>query len=204
MPVVAVVDSGGANIASLMFALQRIGRSAEVTADPLRIRTASHVILPGVGTAHDAMTRLRAAGLDVLIPTLTQPVLGICLGMQLLFGSSDEAASAGSCTETLGIVPGRVARMSASPSRPVPHMGWNQVRVRPDSSLFTDIPQDPYFYFVHSFAAPVSEYTVASSEYGTSFCAAVKRDNFYGVQFHPERSSSSGAQLLANFLALKG
>jgi imidazole glycerol-phosphate synthase subunit HisH len=199
---VVVIDSGGANIASLLFALQRQGARAEVSVDPARIRAASHVLLPGVGAAHDTMQRLNANGLAAVIPTLTQPLLGICLGMQLLYSASAEAASGSTETAGLGIVPGRVERLHASTNLPVPHMGWNQFEPLAEDPLFDGIPTGAYFYYVHSFAAPVSTATIASCEYGGHFTAAVRRANFRGVQFHPERSAAAGARLLANFLSL--
>jgi len=199
---VVVIDSGGANLASLQFALRRLGTNAEVTQDPARIRAASHVLLPGVGAAPDAMARLAAAGVDAVLPTLEQPVLGICLGMQLLFEASEETTGAAGETRCLGIVPGRVARMTASCERPVPHMGWNQLEVLQDDPLFRGISPGDYVYFVHSFAAPVGTATLAACNYGGLFTAAVRRGNFRGVQFHPERSAAVGARLLANFIAL--
>jgi imidazole glycerol-phosphate synthase subunit HisH len=199
---VVIIDSGGANLASLQYALQRLGASAEVSTDAARIRAASHVLLPGVGAAHDTMSRLQERGLDALLPTLRQPVLGICLGMQLLFDSSAEAPAGGTATRALGIVPGHVARMAASPTRPVPHMGWNQLRPLREDPLFQDIQPGEYVYFVHSFAAPVTGDTVASTDYDGEFCAAVHRGNFRGVQFHPERSAGVGARVLTNFLRI--
>jgi imidazole glycerol-phosphate synthase subunit HisH len=199
---VVVIDSGGANLASLLYALRRLGATAEVSADAARVRRASHVLLPGVGAAHDAMARLRAAGLDTLLPTLTQPLLGICLGMQLLFDASDETAAGAHETRCLGIVPGRVTRMAAAPGRPVPHMGWNQLEPLCADPLFDGIARGDYMYFVHSFAAPVSADTLVTSDYGGHFTAAVRRSNFRGVQFHPERSAAVGSRLLGNFLLL--
>jgi glutamine amidotransferase len=199
---VVIIDSGGANLASLRFALARLGASAEVSTDADRIRRASHVLLPGVGAAHDTMARLRQHALDQLIPTLRQPVLGICLGMQLLFESSEEAAAGTTHTPTLGVIPGRVARMAASPTRPVPHMGWNQLEPLRLDPLLAGIEAGAYFYFVHSYAAPVTADTLATSDYEGRFCAAVRRGNFRGVQFHPERSAGNGARLIANFIAL--
>ena len=199
---VAVIDSGGANIASLLYALQRLGARAELTTDATRIRAASHVLLPGVGAAHHTMQRLNSNGLASLIPTLTQPLLGICLGMQLLYDASAEAAAGFTETPGLGIVPGKVARLAASPQQPVSHMGWNQAELRSDDPLFDGIASGTYFYFVHSYAAPVSGDTLASCDYGGSFTSAVRRGNFRGVQFHPERSAAAGARLLANFIAL--
>jgi glutamine amidotransferase len=150
------------------------------------------------------MARLRQLGLDQLITTLKQPVLGICLGMQLLFESSAEAARGNTQTPTLGLVPGHVTKMLASPTRPVPHMGWNQLEPLSDDPLFAGIDPGAYVYFVHSYAAPITANTMAASDYEGRFCAAVRRDNFCGVQFHPERSAAVGARVLSNFLALRG
>jgi glutamine amidotransferase len=201
---VVVIDSGGANLASLLFALDRLGQQAEVSTDAARIRAATHVLLPGVGAAPDAMARLRVAGLDSVIPTLTQPLLGICLGMQLLFEASAETLNGNGQTVGLGIVPGRIGRLTAAPDRPVPHMGWNQLAPLRADPLFNDINAGDYVYFVHSYVAPVSPSTLATCDYGGNFAAAVVQGNFRGVQFHPERSASVGARLLANFLALDG
>jgi len=200
---VVVIDSGGANLASLLHALGRLGVKAEVSRDAARIAAASHVLLPGVGAAPDAMKRLADAGVAGLLPKLTQPVLGICLGMQLLFEASEETVGGGTTeTRCLGIVPGRVARIPASPGQPVPHMGWNQLELLAEDPLFDGIKDGDYVYFVHSFAVPVGPYTLAASDYGGRFTAAVRRGNFRGVQFHPERSAAVGARLLANFVAL--
>jgi len=191
---VAIIDSGGANIASLVFALRRLGREAVLTRDPDAIRAAGRVILPGVGAAADAMERLASHGLDRLIPTLTQPVLGICLGMQLLFEESEEGAA-----RCLGIIPG-TARRFAADAGAVPHMGWNQVRRRAESPLLSGIADGEYFYFVHSYALPEGPATVATSDYGGPFTAIAARGNFHGTQFHPERSGPAGARVLRNFL----
>jgi glutamine amidotransferase len=194
---IVIVANGGANIASLQFALERLGSASEVSADAARIRAATHVILPGVGAAADAMTRLRNSGLDALIPTLTQPVLGICLGMQLLHEASAEGA-----TRCLGIIPGAASRFVEAPGRPVPHMGWNTLTVERSCPLLSGLGGSDYAYFVHSYALPVSEATVASCRYGASFSACVAWRNFYGAQFHPERSAGVGARLLRNFLQI--
>lgn len=194
---VVVIENGGGNVASVRYALDRLGVDAELTSDADRIRRATHVILPGVGAAKDAMQRLRATGLDRVIPTLEQPVLGICLGMQLLFESSAEGNVA-----CLGIVPGRAERFPDSPDRPVPHMGWNRLAARAESPLLAGIAPDDYAYFVHSYALPVGPDTVATTTYGAPFTAVVSRGNFHGAQFHPERSARTGARLLANFLSL--
>jgi glutamine amidotransferase len=196
-PRIAIVANGGANIASLQFALQRLEAGSAVTADATEIRAASHVILPGVGAAADAMERLRQSGLDSVIPTLRQPVLGICLGMQLLFESSQEGDA-----RCLGIIPGRASRFPTACARPVPHMGWNTLDIRRPCALLAGLADGDYAYFVHSYALEVSEATVASTGYGAPFSACVQWRNFYGAQFHPERSAAVGSRLLKNFLAI--
>ncbi|MDZ4812495.1 MAG: imidazole glycerol phosphate synthase subunit HisH [Pseudomonadota bacterium] len=195
---VVLVDAGGSNVGSVQAALQRLGVAAEMTADSEHIRAASHVILPGVGAARPGMQRLRDSGLDLLIPRLTQPVLGVCLGMQLLFESSEEAD-----TQCLGVVPGRVARFCESTSFRLPHMGWNSLERLTDAPLLNGIQSGDYAYFVHSYAAPLGPASVASCRHGRVFTAALSWKNFHGAQFHPERSASVGARLLANFLEMK-
>jgi imidazole glycerol-phosphate synthase subunit HisH len=193
-----IVDSGGANISSLRFALGRLGCHAPLTAEAGRIQGASHVFLPGVGAADDAMTRLEQRGLAELLRSLRAPVLGICLGMQLLFEASEEDGG----RECLGVIPGRVVRMPTGPDRPVPHMGWNLTSLTTHCPLFDGMPGAAHFYYVHSFAAPPGPDTVAVADYGGEFSAVVSRANFHGTQFHPERSGPAGARLLGNFLAL--
>jgi imidazole glycerol-phosphate synthase subunit HisH len=195
---VVIVASGGANIASLGFALERLGAPSALSCDAARIQAASHVILPGVGAAADAMARLRRAGLHTVIAGLTQPVLGICLGMQLLYQASEEGAA-----QCLGVIPGVASRFGEEPGRPVPHMGWNTLSIRRPCPLLAGLADDCFAYFVHSFALPVSEATVASCTYGGPFSACVAWGNFYGAQFHPERSAAVGARLLKNFLDLR-
>ena len=192
---VAIIDGGGANIASLRFALERLGRESVLTTDPEIITTASHVILPGVGAARAGMDRLTATGLDRLIPTLTQPVLGICLGMQLLFDASEEDDA-----RCLGVIPGKAQRFLPAPDRPVPHMGWNQLHKLADAPLMEGIAEDAHCYFVHSYALPVTAATLATASYGWDFTAIAAQDNFLAAQFHPERSGVTGATLLRNFL----
>lgn len=192
-----IIDSGGANLASLQFALERLGARATVTSDARAIAAATRVILPGVGSAADAMQRLRRSRLAELLPTLRQPVLGICLGMQLLFERSAEGT-----TECLGILPGSARQLEAAPGRPVPHMGWNQLTGLRADPLLAGIEPGEYFYFVHSYAVPASPVTLASVHYGQAVSAVVRRGNFWGTQFHPERSASAGARLLGNFLGL--
>lgn len=193
---VAVVDSGGANIASVLQALQRLGASAVFTSDPEVIAGAERVILPGVGSAGAAMDKLRESGIDTLIPRLTQPVLGICLGMQLLFERSTESDG-----RLLGIIGADVERLPQAPGLRIPHMGWNQIELRREDPLLSGLAGG-WFYFVHSFAAPLGEWTLASSEHGRPFSAIVQQGNFRGAQFHPERSATFGARLLRNFLEL--
>lgn len=191
----AIIDSGGANISSVRHALKRLGAETVFTADAATIRSADRVILPGVGAAGAAMSRLRELGLVECIRALQQPVLGICLGMQLLFDRSDEDD-----TECLGIIPGTLSLLKTSPGVRVPHMGWNTTTAVRQDALLNGLPEHPWFYFVHSYFAPISEHTVAACTHGEPFTAIVARGNFYGAQFHPERSSRHGARLLANFL----
>ena len=192
-----IVANGGANIASLQFALERLKVASAVSADAAEIRAASHVILPGVGAAADAMSRLRRNRLDTLIPTLEQPVLGICLGMQLMFEASEEGDA-----RCLGIIPGRASRFPPAAALPVPHMGWNTLDIRRPCPLLAGINDGDYAYFVHSYALHLSAATVASTDYGAPFSACVQWRNFYGAQFHPERSAAVGARLLQNFLTI--
>lgn len=195
MSALAIVDSGGANLASLRFALERLGARSSVTSDAGALRRASRIILPGVGSAPDAMRRLRETGLAEAIVSLERPVLGICLGMQLLFEQSEEGS-----VECLGVLPGAVRRLVPAPGRPVPHMGWNQLRLLRPDPLLQGIGEREYVYFVHGYAAPVSVDTLASTDYGLELSAVVRRANFWGTQFHPERSGPTGARILANFL----
>lgn len=192
-----IIDSGGANLASLQFAFERLGAKTRVSADAAEIRSAPRVILPGVGAAADAMARLRNNHVADLLPSLTQPVLGICLGMQLLFERSEEGE-----TDCLGILPDSVRRLQPMAGRPVPHMGWNQLSPVREDPLLDGIAPNDYVYFVHSFAVPVSDVTLASADYGVTLSAIVRRGNFWGTQFHPERSARVGARVLANFLKL--
>ena len=193
---VAIIDNGGANIASLRHALERLGAGSVLTTSAAELAAAPRVLLPGVGAAADAMARLRSLGLVDAIRGLTQPVLGICLGMQLLYERSEEGD-----TECLGLVPGRVRRLADGPDLPVPHMGWNQLEPGRADPLLEGLREREHFYYVHSYAAPVGADTVATTNYGGPFTAVVRRGNFAGAQFHPERSGPAGARLLANFLA---
>jgi glutamine amidotransferase len=191
---IAVVNSGGANIASVLHALRRLGVDPKFTGDAMEIRSADRVILPGVGAAGRAMEVLDQLGLTPVIQQLKQPVLGICLGMQLLFESSEEDDA-----RLLGLIPGRLRRLKESQGLRVPHMGWNAITNQAPDNL-TEPLDGKWFYFVHSFAAPVSEWTLATSTHGIEFSAIVRKGNFYGAQFHPERSAKAGAELLSGFL----
>ena len=193
-----IIDSGGANLASLRFAFERLGAPTVVTTDPQVIRSATRVILPGVGSARDAMQRLHKSQLASLLPTLTQPVLGICLGMQLLFRDSEEGPA-----DCLGILPDSVRRLQAAAGRPVPHMGWNTLLPTRDDPILEGVGSQDYVYFVHSYAAPFSAVTLATTDYGAAVSAVVRKDNFWGTQFHPERSAEAGARILQNFLRLE-
>ena len=191
----AIIDSGGANIASLRFAIERLGIDSQVTTDAATLRAATHVMLPGVGAAADCMERLRSANLVETIRSLRQPLLGVCVGMQLLFESSEE----GNVT-CLGLLPGRVQRFPDREGLPVPHMGWNQIEFARPSPLLDDVDSGDHMYFVHSYCAPMNESTVATTTYGERFAAIVRRDNVFGAQFHPERSARAGSLVLRNFL----
>ena len=197
---IAVVDYDTGNLRSVADALHRAGAEFILTADPALLRRADRVILPGVGEASSAMAKLRERGLDTVIPTLTQPVLGICIGMQLLCRSSEEGDAA-----CLGIFPTDVVRLpdrTADGPLKAPHMGWDTIsELR--TPLFDGMAEDTYVYYVHSFAAEPCAATVATTRYGVPFSAALGRGNFFGTQFHPEKSGAAGSRILRNFLTLK-
>lgn len=190
----AVIDTG-ANLASLTTALERLGAECRVTDSPRELRRARRAILPGVGTAGPAMRRLRALGLDRELQRYKRPLLGICLGMQLLAEYSNEGD-----VECLGLLPGRVVRLDPGPGMPVPHMGWNRLRMRQASPLLEGVPDGTHAYFVHGYALPVNGACLATCEYGSDFAAAAGRDGLYATQFHPERSGPPGARIIWNFL----
>jgi glutamine amidotransferase len=193
---VAVVDSGGANISSVLHALGRLGVEPDFTSDAQVISKAERVILPGVGAAGRAMEVLRSHRLTEILKKLTQPVLGICLGMQLLFESSEEDDAS-----LLGLIPARLKKLHSANGLRVPHMGWNAIENQQPDILTAPLDRQ-WFYFVHSYAAPVGNWTLSTSTHGEPFSAIVRQDNFYGAQFHPERSAVAGATLLRGFLEI--
>jgi glutamine amidotransferase len=194
---VVLIDAGGANIGSVRYAFERLGATVRFSADPVEIARADRVVLPGVGAAAAGMARLRELALVDCVRALRQPLLGVCLGMQLLFDASDEGD-----VDCLGLLPGRVRRITGAPGVRVPHMGWNTLEPLRDDALLRGIDPDRSAYFVHSYAAPVTDDTVAACTHGDRFAAVVRRGNRMGAQFHPERSARAGALLLENFLAL--
>ncbi|MFI5192994.1 MAG: imidazole glycerol phosphate synthase subunit HisH [Chitinophagales bacterium] len=191
-----ILKYNAGNIRSVLYALERIGAEAEVTDDPDAIKSADKVIFPGVGEASTAMQYLRERKLDQLIRNLKQPVLGICLGLQLMCTHSEENE-----TECLGIFNTGVKKFSKESGLKIPQIGWNKVEVSP-VPLFSGIPEEPYCYFVHSYYAALCADTAAVTEYGIRFSSALQKENFYGVQFHPEKSAGTGEQILKNFIQL--
>lgn len=200
-----IIDTGCANLASVRMAFERLGVQPLVSSKAADIEGADKLILPGVGTAVAAMKNLNDRGLVPLIRAATQPLLGFCLGMQMLAEASEESMGTQGSPDTLidclGIVPGRIRLMEVGNLR-LPHMGWNQIEHDETHPLLSGIPSGSYFYFVHSYALEVTEATLATCDYGQPFTAIVSRDNFFGAQFHPERSGATGARLLKNFLEL--
>src|SRR5262245_36350222 len=198
MASVAVVDSGVADVTSVRFALERLGAPAKLTADPAEIAAASHVLLPGVGAAGPGMAKLQQKSLIGCLKELRQPMMGVCLGMQLMYERSTEGN-----VECLGLLKGEVRRFKNGPDLTVPHMGWNDVTpARSGDVLLAGLVPGEQAYYVHSFFAPVTDDTVAVCDYGVPFAAMVHRGNLYGCQFHPERSSAVGKRVLENFLAV--
>ncbi|WP_261817181.1 imidazole glycerol phosphate synthase subunit HisH [Vibrio gallicus] len=199
---VVIIDTGCANVSSVRFAIERLGYPVTISKLPEVVLGADKLFLPGVGTASEAMQNLEQRNLIELVKQIEKPVLGICLGMQLLGQFSEEKGQkADEIVPCLGLCEGEVRKLD-SKQYPLPHMGWNTVTAKAGHPLFKGIESDEYFYFVHSFAMPVGSYTIASCDYGSSFSAAVQSGNYYGVQFHPERSSKAGSQLIKNFLEL--
>jgi len=191
---IVIINYGAGNIQSIMFAIERLGYKAVLSNNPEEIQAADKVIFPGVGEASYAMKMLEESGLDTLIPTLKQPVLGICLGMQLMCNSSEEGDTKG-----LGIFDVDVVKFSSKVK--VPQMGWNNI-YNLKSDLFKGIAENEYMYLVHSFYAPICNETIATTDYELEYSSALENDNFYGTQFHPEKSGDIGEQILKNFLLL--
>jgi imidazole glycerol-phosphate synthase subunit HisH len=194
---ITIVEGVGSNVASIKHALARVGERCQVTADAAVIAGADKLILPGVGHASTAMRQLKKLGLIDTLRNITQPILGICLGMQLLYARSEEGS-----VDTLGLIPGEVSALKTE-SLPLPHMGWSPLRLQQAKHpLLHNIAPESYVYFVHSFACPINDCTVASADYTRPFSAICAKDNVMGMQFHPERSGDIGEQLLANFVRM--
>lgn len=192
----AVVKLGVGNTAAVMFALERLGARAALTDDPARIEEADRVILPGVGAAAHAMRMIDERGLRDVLVRFTRPLLGICLGQQILFDSSEEGDARG-----LGLISGRVVRLPVSRREVSPHMGWSRLQCEREHPLLDGVRDGDYVYFVHSYVCPVGEATIATAQYGAPFTAMAARGKIFGCQFHPERSAEVGARILANFLS---
>jgi glutamine amidotransferase len=203
MQKVTIIDTGCANLSSVKFAFDRLGVECTVSADEKIINNSDKLILPGVGTAVAAMKNLKERNLPEIITNCKQPILGICLGMQMLAQSSQEKMNSEDVQDIkcLGIINGQVKLMQVK-NTPLPHMGWNQVFFKNDCPLFKDINNGSYFYFVHSYALEVTEHTIGICNYENDFSAIVNKDNFYGTQFHPEKSGKVGAKLLENFIKM--
>ncbi|KAB7768154.1 imidazole glycerol phosphate synthase subunit HisH [Xanthomonas maliensis] len=194
---VALIDAGGANLGSVRYALERLGVQARVVRDAAGLEGAERVILPGVGAAPEAMARLQAQGLIAPLQQLQVPLIGICLGMQLLFEHSEEGD-----VDCLGLLPGIVRHMTPALGIRVPHMGWNRLLPLRESPLIAGLPERSSAYFVHGYAAPVTADTVAACDHGGLFTAVVQQGLRCGAQFHPERSAETGARILRNFLEM--
>ncbi|WKL55914.1 imidazole glycerol phosphate synthase subunit HisH [Asticcacaulis sp. ZE23SCel15] len=195
MSKIVVVELGCANTASVLFALERLGAEAVLSSDAAEIAAAPKLVLPGVGAAGFAMSQARELGLVEVLRGFERPLLGVCLGQQLLFEASDEGD-----VECLGLIPGKVTKMIVPENYVVPHMGWNTLEPLKDDPLNDGVYAGDYAYFVHSFVCPVNDYTLTQSTYGEPFAAMVRKGNVWGCQFHPERSSATGAKILENFL----
>ncbi len=197
IPNIVIIDYGAGNVFSVRNALQSFGVDAIVSDDPDVIQGADKVIFPGVGAAGKAMNQLRGKGLNEIIPRLTQPVLGICLGMQLLMEFSGEDN-----TECLGVIPGEVKKISGWQGLRVPHMGWNRVKYSREHPLFSGMSEHEWMYFVHSYYVSQHPFAIGVTDYHESFTSVIEMNNFIGVQFHPEKSAESGIRLIQNFIKL--
>ena len=193
---VAIIDYNAGNVRSVLYAMERLGQEAVLTADHEQIRSAEKVIFPGVGEARNTMSFLHEKGLDDLIRSLQQPVLGICLGMQLLCEHSEEGS-----TPCLGIIPQQVKRFIPRHGEKVPHMGWNTVQ-RSEGSWLSPEVQDQHVYFVHSYYVEEGPFTAAATQHIHRFSSVLQKDNFYATQFHPEKSGPVGERILRDFLSL--
>ena len=194
MSKIAIIDYGAGNVQSVKYALERLEKEAILTNDIETIKSAEKVIFPGVGEAYSAMEALKSLGLDKIIPELKQPFLGICLGMQLMCESSEERDA-----KALGIFPIKVKRFQVDLK--VPQIGWNHIW-NLKTNLLEGIDEKSFMYFVHSYYVPVNEFSIANSDYGIDFCAAIHKDNFYACQFHPEKSGNIGQKILKNFIEM--
>jgi glutamine amidotransferase len=194
----AIVHLGAGNTASVQFALERLGADARITSDPIEIAEAERLVLPGVGAAGYAMERMADLGLTDIIKAFERPLLGLCLGQQLLFAGSEENGGA----EMLNFIPGTVQRMPVRNDLPVPHMGWSRLHGLKDDPLLQGVAEGDYAYFVHSYVCPDTPATIASADYGAEVPAMVRTGTRWGCQFHPERSAKAGARILKNFLEL--
>jgi glutamine amidotransferase len=197
-PEVTVVAYGAGNTASVQFALERLGARVRLTDDPAAVSDAARLILPGVGAAAYAMSRLADLGLLPSVRAFPRPLLGVCLGQQLLFEASDEGDA-----ELLGLIPGRVRRLRPGPGLPVPHMGWSRLAIDRDDPLLDGVGADGWAYFVHGYVCPDGPATLARTDYGEAIPAVVRAGNRWGCQFHPERSAATGALILRNFLEIE-
>jgi imidazole glycerol-phosphate synthase subunit HisH len=195
---IAIVHLGAGNTASVQFALERLGADVRVTSDATEILQAERLVLPGVGAAGYAMSRMDELGLTDIIKGFPRPLLGLCLGQQLLFAESEENGGA----TMLGFIPGRVTRMPVRDDLPVPHMGWSKLHNLKDDPILEGVGEGDYAYFVHSYVCPDTEATIACADYGAEVPAMVRSGNRWGCQFHPERSAAAGARILKNFLEL--
>lgn len=198
MTAVTVLAYGAGNVASVQFALERLGAVVRLTADPAEVADAERLILPGVGAAGYAMARLSELGLVEPIRAFPRPLLGVCLGQQLLFGTSEE----GEGVDMLGLIPGTVRALTPAADRPVPHMGWSQLSLARPDPLLDGLENGAWAYFVHGYVCPDGDATLARADYGGPVPAVVRSANRWGCQFHPERSAAAGARILRNFLEL--
>lgn len=195
---IAIVHLGAGNTASVQFALERLGADVRVTSNATQIAEAERLVLPGVGAAGYAMSRMDELGLTDIIKRFPRPLLGLCLGQQLLFAESEETGGA----TMLGFIPGRVTRMPVRDDLPVPHMGWSKLHNLKDDPILEGVTESDYAYFVHSYVCPDTDATIACADYGAEVPAMVRSGNRWGCQFHPERSAKAGARILQNFLEL--